>query len=305
MKSWDNKAAVVTGGASGIGLALARGLVQRGVKVVLADIEQQSLDRAQTELKNLGGVVVSKLTDVADYTQVQALAAFAMDSFGPTHLLFNNAGVSITGPTWQLSLDDWRWVWSVNVAGVVHGIKAFLPAMLEHGQESYVVNTGSLASFGGNGDHAPYCATKAAVLGISQALYSEMRAMKTQVGVSIVCPGIVNTRIHQSWRNRPAEDQPWSRREMEDQNHIALSEAFQSSGRSVEDVAEATYAGMLEDRFYIFTHGGAENYVRALLEPAIQGRNPYVSTWGEDRRTPEEQASTSWQNAFQPANQLP
>ena len=294
MQGWQDKVAVVTGGASGIGLAIARGLARRSVSVVLADIEDDALEAAAEALRGLGGAVACHRTDVSDFVSMEQLARFCSDRFGAVHLLFNNAGVSITGPTWQMSLDDWRWIWGVNVGGVVHGVKAFLPMMLEHGQEAYVVNTGSLASFCGHGDHAPYCASKAAVLSLSQSLYSEMRAAMTRVGVSIVCPGMVSTRIHQSWRNRPKDDSPWSQRESRDAEFIAGSEAIQSQGTSAEAVAEAVFEGMLADRFYIFTDERAEVFVRASLDRAIMAQNPIVSTWGLDLREPSTREWSPW-----------
>jgi NAD(P)-dependent dehydrogenase (short-subunit alcohol dehydrogenase family) len=293
VKSWESKAAVVTGGASGIGLEIARGLVGRGVRVVIADIEEAALETAAEELRALGGEVLCSRTDVSDFAQMQALSDLCQEKFGDIHLLFNNAGVLIMGPTWELSTDDWRWLLSVNVNGVVHGIKAFLPRMLAHNQESYVVNTGSLASFSGHGDYAPYSASKAAVLSISQSLYSEMRAMMTNIGVSVVCPGVVQTRIHESWRNRPAEDATWSRRDVEDPERVASSLAYRSRGKTPREIAESIFEGMLADKFYIFTDASANTFVRAALEPAIVGQNPIVSTWGLDKR-PLEERKWSW-----------
>ena len=284
MKSWSGKVGVVTGGAGGIGLAIAQGLVRRGVSVVIADIEQTALDAAVMDLTSLGGTVAGHRTDVSDFAAMQGLAAFCAERFGAVHLLFNNAGVSITGPSWQLNPDDWRWVWSVNLGGVVHGIKVFLPAMLEHAEEAYIVNTGSLACFSGHGDHGPYCASKAAVLSLSQTLYSEMRAAMTRVSVSIVCPGLVATRIHESWRNRPGGDEPWSSREREDPQWTAVSGSYQASGTTPDVVADAVFEGMLADRFYIFPNAGSDVFIRASLERAMAAENPRVSTWGLDRR---------------------
>jgi NAD(P)-dependent dehydrogenase (short-subunit alcohol dehydrogenase family) len=288
VKSWENKVAVVTGGASGIGLAIARGLVRRGVRVVLADIEEAALEASLQELRGMGGTVEGRRCDVADLQQMEKLSSFCEETFGRVHMLFNNAGVLIMGPTWELTADDWRWVWGVNVNGVIHGIKTFLPKMLAHGEEGYVVNTGSLASFSGHGDYAPYSASKAAVLSISQSLYSEMRAMMTKIGVHIVCPGIVQTRIHESWRNRPAKDSPWSRRETEDQERVASSLEYRSRGKSPEKIAEVIFEGMLAEKFYIFTDAHADQFVRMCLEPAIRAENPIITTWGTDLRPMEE-----------------
>jgi NAD(P)-dependent dehydrogenase (short-subunit alcohol dehydrogenase family) len=168
------KVAVITGGASGIGYALAECFGQQGCHIVLADIEEESLSESVARLRRSGVDARGQVTDVANYDSVLRLRDFVDAIFGPADLLFNNAGVSITGPTWKMSPDDWRWVWDVNVWGVVNGIRAFLPAMLDRGKPGHIINTGSLASFNGNGDHAPYCSSKAAVLGLSQSLFSEM-----------------------------------------------------------------------------------------------------------------------------------
>ncbi|WP_067105730.1 SDR family NAD(P)-dependent oxidoreductase [Sphingopyxis granuli] len=294
MREFEGRTAVITGGASGIGLAFAHLFGRNGCRIMLADIESTALDSAVEGLRKAGIAAFGEIADVADPASVERLAARTFDRFGKVHLLFNNAGVSITGPTWRMSPDDWRWVWDVNVWGVVNGIRAFLPAMMAHGEEAHVINTGSLASFFGNGDHAPYCSSKAAVLGISQSLYSEMRAMKTRVGVTIVCPGMVATRIHQSWRNRPDADRPWSDREYADLAFREGSEAFQGAGLSPDVIAEATLDAVRNDRFYSFSGDRWPFFIRGALEPTLRGDNPPVATWGEDRRSEEERAPAPW-----------
>jgi short-subunit dehydrogenase len=166
-----------------------------------------------------------------------------------------------------------------------------LPGMLAHGEPGRVINTGSLASFFGNGDHAPYCSSKAAVLGMSQSLHSEMKAMMTNIGVSIVCPGMVATKIHQSWRNRPTGDTPWSDRESADDNVRKISDEFQGRGLSPDAIAESTYEAIIEDRFYVFTGPNWKPFLAATLGKTINAENPPVATWGEDRR-PENQRSS-------------
>ena len=294
MKDFKGKTAVITGGASGIGLALAERFGGEGCRVMLADIERVALDKAVADLRAKGIEAEGQIADVADFAQVEMLAARTRAVFGNTHLLFNNAGVSITGPTWSMSGDDWRWVWGVNVWGVVNGIRAFLPAMLAHDEEGHVINTGSLASFNGNGDHAPYCSSKAAVLGLSQSLYSEMEAMMTGIGVSIVCPGMVATRINESWRNRPAEDTPWSDREFASDAFRSGSAEMQSRGLSPEDIAESTITAVRERRFYVFTGETWPRFMKETLGRAMVGRNPMVMTWGEDRRPAEAKEPAPW-----------
>ncbi len=291
MDNLSGRTAVITGGASGIGLAFARRFAAAGARLVLADIEAAALDDSVAELRHAGAEAIGVVTDVADYAAVETLERAAVAAFGKVHVLCNNAGVSITGPSWQMSLDDWRWVWDVNVWGVVNGTKAFLPGMLAHGEPGHVVNTGSLASFYGNGDHAPYCASKAAVLGLSQSLYSEMKAMVTNVGVSIVCPGMVATRINQSWRNRPAGDTPWSDREFASAGFRAASDAFQGAGIDPAAIAESTYDAILADRFYVFTGDTTGRFLDATIGRTLRGEDPAVTTWGEDRRPEAERRS--------------
>jgi NAD(P)-dependent dehydrogenase (short-subunit alcohol dehydrogenase family) len=296
MKDFNNRTAVITGGASGIGLAIAERFGREGCRIMLADIEAGALEAAVMRLREAGIEAHGQVTDVADPAALEALAARTSELLGDTHLLFNNAGVSITGPTWAMSQDDWRWVWDVNVWGVVNGIKAFLPAMLAHGQGGHVINTGSLASFNGNGDHAPYCSSKAAVLGLSQSLYCEMEAMMTGIGVSIVCPGMVATRINQSWRNRPAGDAPWSDRESASAEFRTGSDAFQARGIAAEDIAESVIEAVREERFYVFTGETWLSFMKETLGRAMEARNPLVMTWGEDRRPESAREPAPWQD---------
>ena len=297
MKDFQNKVAVITGGASGIGFALAERFGAEGCRIMLADIEAEILEQAVESLRKGGIVAEGMVADVSDFESVAALEAHTRDAFGATHLLFNNAGVSITGPTWQMSADDWRWVWNVNVWGVVNGIRAFLPGMIAHGGGGHVINTGSLASFNGNGDHAPYCSSKAAVLGLSQSLYSEMHAMMTGIDVSIICPGMVATRIHQSWRNRPETDTPWSDREFANDAFVQGSEEFQGRGLAPEAIAQSTFESVRDGQFYVFSGDTWPRFMELTLGKAMRGENPQVLTWGEDRRPPELREPAPWGEA--------
>lgn len=284
MRDLSGKVAVITGGASGIGLAMAERFGREGVKLVIADIQPDAIDRAVARLRDAGFEAIGVRTDVSRYAEVEALAQITLKTFGKVHLVVNNAGVSITGPTWLMSLDDWRWVLDVNFWGVVHGVKAFTPILIEQGEPAHVVNTASLASFVGIGQHSPYCASKAAVLSISQSLRSELKAELHPIGVSVVCPGMVATEIHRSWRNRPKADRPWSDREWNDPEVRARANAVQGAGVSAEVIAEATLRAILEDRFYVFHGDFVEPYLTSLLTPILQAGEPPVITWGPDLR---------------------
>jgi NAD(P)-dependent dehydrogenase (short-subunit alcohol dehydrogenase family) len=200
------KVAVITGGASGIGLATAERLASSGARLVLGDVERDALDVAVKQLTGSGADVVGVHCDVAKLADVERLRDESVAAFGAVHVVFNNAGVG-GGPTIGSPIELWRWVSSVNLDGVVHGVHAFLPMLMEQG-EGHVVNTASLAGLGGVPGMGPYCATKFAVVGYSESLYLELRARGSGVGVSVLCPGFVRTRIAESARNLPDELRP-------------------------------------------------------------------------------------------------
>lgn len=197
---WAGKLAVVTGGASGIGLALSRRFGQAGMNVVVVDRDATRLDEATAELgRAASGNVSAAVVDVAEEDEVQALAGRVADQFGPVHLLCNNAGVIRPGGAWETSADDWRAVMDVNVGGVVNGIRAFVPAMLAHGQDCHVVNTASAAGLFPATAFAAYCASKAAVISLSEVLAADVAAIEgARMSVSVVCPGGVATELYRT-----------------------------------------------------------------------------------------------------------
>lgn len=199
----SGKTAVITGGASGIGLATATRLASQGASLVLADIEQEPLDQAVKELQATGAKVLGVQCDVAKLEDVERLCDATLREFGAAHVVFNNAGVG-GGPTIGSPIEAWRWVSSVNLDGVVHGVHVFLPLFLEQ-DEGHIVNTASLAGLGGVPGMGPYCATKFAVVGLSESLYYDLALRRSKVGVSVLCPGFVRTRIAQSGRNMPED----------------------------------------------------------------------------------------------------
>jgi NAD(P)-dependent dehydrogenase (short-subunit alcohol dehydrogenase family) len=204
----EGMVAVVTGGASGIGRAMGERFARAGMRVVLADVEQPALDATVADLRTHGLDVLGVVTDVSDFAAVEALRDAALDAHGAVHLLCNNAGVGAgaEGRMWDHTLNDWRWALGVNVWGVIHGIKAFVPAMLAGGDEGHVVNTSS-----GNGGLAPlagtpiYALTKSAVVTLSESLYAQLHAAGARIGASVLFPGphMLRTGLFSSWRNRP------------------------------------------------------------------------------------------------------
>ena len=211
MQDLDGRTAVVTGGGSGIGRALVLALAEAGMQVVVADIEAASAQVVAGEATKYGRDAIAIATDVADRASVQALADASFERFGAVHVLCNNAGVFVMGPVTDMIVEDWEWILSVNVMGVVHGIHAFLPRMLAQGAPGHILNTASVASFGGGGI---YGMSKSAVLSISETLHAELEP--AGIGVTALCPGNVSSHILGAQRNRPERygrlaDEPFGR----------------------------------------------------------------------------------------------
>ncbi len=284
MKEVRGKVAVVTGGASGIGLAMLEAFGAEGMKLVVADIEQAALDQSVAGLRARGFEVVGVRCDVASYADMEALAAATIDAFGKAHLVAHNAGVSITGPIWEMSLDDWRWVYDVNVWGIIHGIKALTPLQLASDEPGHVIITASEAAILGIGHHAPYCSSKAAALSLGLSLHSELVAANSQIGVSVLLPGMVDTDIHRSWRNRPREDRPWSARESADPEARARADAFQARGVSPQEIARVTLEAIRANRFYVFNTPHWREMIANVWDVVLKGKTPTVQTWGPDLR---------------------
>src|SRR3989304_1104323 len=193
MKDLNGKVAVVTGGASGIGRAMAERFAAEGMKVVLADIEEEALTRAESEMRATGATVASKRTHVSRGEDVEALARFTIDTFGAVHVVCNNAGVAVGGVTWQQTVKDWEWFLGVNLWGVIHGIRAFVPIMLQQGDECHVVNTASRAGLLTRPWLAMYCASKHAVVALSESLYHELTLTGSNIKASVVFPAVGDT----------------------------------------------------------------------------------------------------------------
>src|SRR5438270_3152510 len=201
MRQFKHKTAFVTGGASGIGLALGRAFAQAGMKVMLVDIEPSALDSALRELHEFGPNVGGMVCDVADPDSVERAALATFEGFGNVHVICNNAGVAAGGGIDNISLDNWRWVIDVNLMGVLHGIRSFLPHMRAHGEGGHIINTASMAGMNGGLGFSPYAASKFAVVAMSEGLAMQLRPHG--IGVSVLCPSFVRTGIGESGRNRP------------------------------------------------------------------------------------------------------
>ncbi len=276
MKDFSGKVAVVTGGASGIGRAMAERFAREGMKIVLADVEQAALKQAETEMRAAGATVISVPTDVSKLEQVQALAQRTLREFSQVDIICNNAGVAALGmPSWGAPIQDWQWVLGVNLWGVIHGVHTFVPIMLQQGTEAHVVNTASLAGLMSGPMMATYGVAKFGVVALSEALHHELTLQGASVKVSVLCPAWVNTRIADAERNRPADLQ----RETEQPPAPLESVVRQllATGLSPENVAEQVLDAVKNDRFYIITHPETKAIIRQRMENILEGENPVFS----------------------------
>ena len=279
MQDLKGKTAVLTGAASGFGLELARLAAREGMNVVMADVQQDALELAASEIRHLGAKVLPFRLDVSKAEQVEALAAATMRQFGTPHLVFNNAGVGGGGLIWENSVKDWEWVIGVNLMGVAHGVRVFTPLMLEASRkdpqyQGHVVNTASMAGLLCPPNMGVYNVSKHAVVALTETLYQDLRLVTDRIGASVLCPYFVPTGIHVSHRNRPEElkDDKVTHSQMVAQ---AMSEKAVTSGKvTAHDVAALVLDGVREGRFYIYSHPQALGMVQKRFEDVVQGRNP-------------------------------
>lgn len=276
MDQLEGRVAVVTGGASGIGWALAERFAAEGMRVVLADIEEEALDVAAAKLVAGGADVVAVPTDVSDAGSVDALARATVERFGTAHVVCNNAGVGGHGyPTWDGPLSDWEWVLGVNVYGVVHGIRSFVP-ILRAQDEGHVVNTASLAGLVSVPYLAPYSVSKHAVLAISEALRHELAFATSAVGVSVLCPGFLKSNLmdgQRNWPDRLGPDPGFS----EDPSGAFIEQIFRDSisgGPDPATLADLTVDAIRSGRFLVTTHPDQTRQVTLARVGVVEGAAP-------------------------------
>jgi NAD(P)-dependent dehydrogenase (short-subunit alcohol dehydrogenase family) len=282
MKDLQGKVAVITGGASGIGLALATHAAGLGMKVVLADIEAGALADAADALRSQGAEVLEVITDVTDLASVEALRDAAVAAFGGVHLLCNNAGVGSGGRTWETPIEMWRWVIDVDLWGVIYGIHTFVPLMLEQGT-GHIVNTASIAGLTTTPGLGPYNVAKHGVVTLSETMFHELAMTGQDVHVSVLCPAFVRTRIHESDRNAPdtlAAQFEAAVDASADAGAGAMRDLVKSlveGGLDPADVAQQVFAAVEDNRFYVLTHPESVSWVKARMEGIVEGERPASS----------------------------
>ena len=278
MKDFQDKVAVVTGAASGIGRALAEKSAQEGMKVVLADVEESALKQAEEELKASGAQVLAVRTDVSQADEVEVLAQKTFATYGAVHLLFNNAGVGAGTTVWESSLADWRWVLGVNLWGVIHGIHFFVPRMLAQDTEGHIVNTASSAGLVSSSGLGIYKVSKHGVVTLSETLALELAARGAKLKASVLCPEWVNTRIIDAERNRPQALQNALEEQHMSPEMAAMVQAMRQwlaqAGLPPSQVAEMVFDAIRQEKFYILTHPTTKQGVQLRMEDILQERMP-------------------------------
>ncbi|MEY4695154.1 MAG: putative oxidoreductase SadH [Pseudomonadota bacterium] len=276
---FQGKTAVLTGAGSGFGLECARLGAKLGMNLVLVDVQQDALDKAEAEMLAAGVAVLARKIDVSNAEAMAQLAADVSARFGTPHFVFNNAGVGAGGLIWENSVTDWEWVLGVNLWGVVHGVRLFTPMMLaaakaDPSYQGHIVNTASMAGLLTPPNMGIYNVSKHAVVALTETLYQDLQLVTEQVSASVLCPYFVPTGISQSHRNRPAElaaDKPTASQLIGQ----AQSDKAVSSGKiSAADVAQKVFDAMSNKQFYIYSHPQALGNVQSRMEAIVQGINP-------------------------------
>jgi len=279
MKHLKGRTAVITGAASGFGLEASRIAAREGMNVVMADVQQDALDRAAAEIAAAGAAVLPFRLDVSKAAEVEALGAATLARFGAPGFVFNNAGVGVGGLIWENTLQDWEWVLGVNLMGVVHGMRVFTPMMLQAARndpdfEGHIVNTASMAGLLNPPNMGVYNVSKHAVVSLSETLYQDLRLVTDQVTASVLCPFFVTTGITRSERNRPAE-LPAGKPTKSQLIGQAMSDKAVGSGKvTAAMVAQYVFDALREQRFYIYSHPQALASVQTRMEDVVQMRNP-------------------------------
>jgi NAD(P)-dependent dehydrogenase (short-subunit alcohol dehydrogenase family) len=272
LKNLQGKVAVVTGAGSGIGRELVLACGREGMRVMLADVDERGMAETAALASAQGGEVAQARCDVRKATEVESLAQRTWDTYGGAHLLFSNAGVAVSGPAWTTTLEEWEWVLDVNLMGVVHGIRAFVPRMLAQREACHVVNTASVAGLLSVPGSSVYCVSKHGVVTLSECLLHDLRRARADIGVSVLCPAYVNTGIGDATRNRPPElanDNPLGEPYREKVRH-----ALKSGKLSAADIARVTLEAVKDNRFYVLTHPKIKAAIETRMRDVLDERIP-------------------------------
>ncbi len=279
MKEFEGKVAIVTGAASGIGYALAERFASEGMKVVLSDIEESALLKTEKDFEEKGYEVTSLVVDVSKESDIRQLAENTIRKYGAIHILCNNAGVFCEfAPIWKQSVETWNWMLGVNLWGVIHGIRTFVPIMIEQGTECHIINTASMSGLFSMPMISLYNSIKHAVISITESLYMELKLENAKIGVSVLCPGMVKTNFNNSERNRPDDLRSAEIEKTDIQQiwHDAYSE-YLAGGMDAAAVADITLDAIKHENFYIFPSKPPIEIARSWMNNILSEKNPELN----------------------------
>lgn len=277
MPDWKGKVAVVTGGGSGIGEAMAHLFAREEMRVLVADIDLKAAGEVVAAIEKAGGVAVAVRTDVTRQADLDALADRAWSAFGSADLVCANAGVVPAGryrPVWEYPLEDWRWALDVNLMGVVHTIRAFIPRMIRQGTQGHFATTASVAGLISGPGSPVYSTAKQGAVRVTEALYGSLKEMGSPIGVTLLCPGLVNTKIYQSERNRPNALLPDTGVAEETPELQAIAADLYRNALSPESVADQLFAAIQDGRFYAITSDNYDGAIKERTDAILSRRNP-------------------------------
>lgn len=275
MKDLSQKTAVITGAASGLGLAMAKRFARAGMNIVLADIEEAALARASEEILTLGVQALPVRVDVAQAESVEALAETTLSRFGSVHLVCNNAGVGgLRRRAWEADLRDWKWVLGVNLWGVIHGVRSFVPRMLAQGGECHMVNTASVAGLLSTPAMSVYNVSKHGVVTLTETLHHDLAEIGAKLKVSLLMPAWVDTEIWNSERNRPDGLRVPEAEEIDRARRVAMRELLKKGKVGADDVANMVLDAVANERFYVMTHPRIRTAIEARMSAILDSRPP-------------------------------
>jgi NAD(P)-dependent dehydrogenase (short-subunit alcohol dehydrogenase family) len=279
MRTFAGRVAVITGGASGLGRALAFRFARDGVRLVLADVDERALAATKGELEAAGATAIAARCDVSSAAEIEALAERTLEAFGAVHIVCNNAGIAPLGVVWENTVADWQWTLGVNLWGVIHGVRVFTPILLRQGDEGHIVNTASVAGLIAPPGMGMYNVSKHAVVALTETLHHDLAAQRAKVKCSVVCPAYFPSGIADSERSRPAalkEDRARSAAELA--REAQLRKAVQSGRLTAEDIAEKVFEAVRDERFYVITHLRIKPSIERRMRDILEGRDPTSPT---------------------------
>jgi len=278
MKDFKGKVAVITGAANGLGFAVAQECAKRQIKIVIADIDGADLKIAEEKLKAEGAEVLAVQMDVMKYEDMELLAKKALERFEHVDLLFNNAGIAITGPAWLLSLNDWEWIMKTNVWGAVHGEKVFIPIMLKQNTECHIVNTSSVAGLLNLNGMSAYHTSKFACVGLTESTYLDLQCVTDKIKMSVFCPGFIQTDLDNCERHRPeiyANDmsQPYYQSELYKEGEAKKHKVIED-GMPIDNIGATVFKAIEDETFYILTHPELNPLIGLRVKNMFEGGSP-------------------------------